>query len=275
MQSNKETNRRREELDLTEARQYAVQLALGAGGILRDFLVQGVAHEQKEGLDFTTVADKKVEEFLRDNLISRFPQTRFLGEETAEDDYLKLKDAENLWIVDPLDGTINFSRGHQNFAISIGLVSFGLPRLGVIHIPMRDEIYWAQENLPGAWLNSQPIEVSETDSFAKVLVALDWPYANMKHREEVLRWAHCFAPHVLQIKSSGSAVSDLAQVAAGKIDAYVQLGTKPWDTAAGSLLVQKAGGVVTTPAGEEWNVFNHRIMATNRVLHEQILSLIR
>ena len=263
------------EINLTEAREQTIILAVKAGDKLRNFFYGEFTQTQKSGVDFTTQADKEADRFISEELLRLFPQSKVLSEEAVEGDYSSLKYEENLWVVDPQDGTINFSRGHENFAVSIALGRLGVSRLGIIHMPLRRETYWAQEDLPGAFrvLTNEPIRVSNTKSLREVLVAIDWPY-DLEQRQEVLRWAACFAPYVRQIKSTGSAVCDLAMVAAGKIDIYVQLGTKPWDTAAGRLLVKKAGGEVTTPEGEECDMFNNRILATNGVLHKTALELI-
>lgn len=273
-----EIDRKENDFDLNEARRVAIKAALKAGYILRKHFggsFTQTGEEIMQGFDLSTQADTESDELIRKELIRQFPQSEILSEEVPPENYGQFVDAENLWIVDPLDGTINFSRGHKNFAISIALVSRSVPKLAVIYLPMGGEIYWAQANEEKAYLNDMPIRVSRVSEFNKALVAIDWPYTNLNYRDEVLRWARCFAPYVLQPRSTGSAVSDLASLAAGKIDAYVQLGTKPWDTAAGSLLVQKAGGMVTTPDGGEWNPFNHMILATNGILHEPIASLIR
>lgn len=268
----------RSELDLTEARKVAVETALKAGYVLRESFAGNFTQESTktpEGLDLTTDADTKSDQIIRRSLTSSFPQSEVLSEEVPPEEYSQFADTENLWIVDPLDGTINFSRGDPNFAISIAFVSRSVTRLAVIHVPMRGETYWAQADLPGVYLNGMLREVSKVNEFSKASIAIDWPYTNIKVRDEVIRWATCFAPHVLQPKSRGSAVIDLATLAAGNIDAYVQLGIKPWDIAAGALLVQKGGGTVTTPEGEPHSPFHDRILATNGILHERILNMIR
>lgn len=266
------------EFDLTEARQVAIKTALEAGYVLKELFTGSfmqVHKETVEGLDLTTDADTKSDQIIRLRLASNFPQSQVLSEEVPPEEYSQFADTENLWIVDPLDGTVNFSRRDPNFAISIALVSHSVTKLAVIHVPMRQEIYWAQAGLPNVYLNDYPREVSRVSEFSKASIAIDWPYTNIKIRDKVLHWAACFAPYVLQPKSRGSAVIDLATLAVGNIDAYVQAGIKPWDVAAGALLVQKGGGMVTTPEGEPYSPFHDRILATNGVLHQSVLDLIR
>ncbi len=262
------------EIDVDEAREYTLGAVLEAGYMLRDhFKKVGGRTLRRGAVTLTMEADEAADIFLKSRLKKKYPESQFLSEETAAHGYSKLVDSDYLWIVDSLDGRINFSRGHENFAISVALVKDKMTQLGVIYAPIRGDSYWATVESEGVFLNNNVVSVSEINQFKNSLIALDWPY-NLRQRETVLRWASAFAPRVRQIKSTGSAVLDLALVAAGKIDAYVQLGTKPWDTAAGALLVEKAKGRVTTPEGENWDPFNHRILATNSILHDPILDLI-
>ncbi len=261
-------------LDLEESRKFLVGLLPQAGEILKaHFINRDFTQRRKEGVDFTTQADEEVDAFLRENIQKRFPNTSFLTEETAPDDYSSLRDVDNLWVIDPLDGTINFSRRHPNFGISVGLVDKGIPKLGVVQIPMTGDIYWAQTDLENAFLNGEPIHASQTDDLGESVAACDWAWG-LEKRLNVVRWLGSISTHVRQIKSMGSAVADLASLAAGKIDVYIHSGLKPWDVAASALLIKKAGGRITTPTGGDWDVFQPDILASNGILHERILDLI-
>lgn len=270
----KQSNDTENKINLVEAREYLTELMPRAGEILnRYFVNRNFSSRKKEGVDFTTQADEEVDAFLRKNIIQRYPRTNFLTEETAPADYSSLKDTENLWVIDPLDGTINFSRKHPHFAISIALVEKGKPQLGVVYIPMTKDLYWARADQKDAYLNGEPIAVSSTDDLGESVVACDWAW-DLEKRFNVVRWLGKISTHVRQIKSMGSAVADLAALASGKIDAYMHSGLKPWDAAASALLIEKAGGKITTPAGKPWNVFNPEMLASNRVLHDNFLTLI-
>lgn len=261
--------------NLTEAREYVAKLAVEAGERLRQFFTSGdFSSTQKEGLDFTTQADTEVDAFLRAGILKQFPNAQLLTEETAPSDYQSLKDVDNLWIIDPLDGTINFSRKDPNFAISVALVNRGNSRLSVVHIPMTGDTYWAQEDQEGAFLNGEPIHVSPTQNLREALVATDWGWVP-EGRKKVVKWLGDLSPHVRQVKCLGSAVADLAKVAEGRIDAYLNSGLKPWDMAASSLLIQKAGGTVTTPESRKLDIFNYDILASNGLLHQKVLELIK
>lgn len=261
-------------VDLTEAREYLTELTPQAGEILKKhFNAGGYSTRQKEGVDFTTQADEEVDVFLREHIAERFPHTRFLTEETAPEDYSSLRGADNLWVIDPLDGTINFSRKHPNFAISVALVDRGVSQLGVVHVPMTGDTYWAQTDINEAHLNGSPIHVSQTEDLREVVLACDWAWG-LEKRLNVVKWLGNISTHIRQVKSMGSAVADLASLANGRVDAYIHSGLKPWDVSASALLIEKAGGKITTPTGDKWDVFQPDILATNGVLHEPILRLV-
>lgn len=260
--------------NLTEARKYLIDLVLQASEILKKYFASGqYSSRRKQGVDFTTQADEEVDVFLRENIAKKYPQTNFLTEETAPDDYSSLKEADNLWVIDPLDGTINFSRKHPNFAISIGLVDKAVPKLGVVYVPMINNLYWAQADQEGAFLNRERINVSATDDLGESILACDWAW-NLEKRLNIVKWLGNVSTHVRQIKSMGSAVADLASLANGRIDAYIHSGLKPWDVAASALLIEKSGGKITTPKGETWDVFHPDILASNGILHQKILDLV-
>jgi myo-inositol-1(or 4)-monophosphatase len=262
-------------INTTEARTFLLELMPQAGKILKDYFTsRNFTHTSKGGFDFMTQADAEADAFILKKLKAHFPRANFLTEESAPKDYSHLYEVENLWIVDPLDGTINFSRGTPHFAISIGLVHAGKPTLGVIYMPMTGEIYWAEKDDPIAYHYAEPIHVSKVDDLGESVIACDWAWG-LEKRKNVVRWLGQISPNVRQIKSMGSAVADLAQLAAGRIDGYIHSGLKPWDVAAAALLVEKAGGKITTPEGKEWNVFQPDILATNTLLHAKILRLIK
>lgn len=262
------------EINQGEAKIYLTEVVTQAGKMLREYFIsRDFTSRHKKGVDFTTQADEEVDVFLQKAIKRQYPQTNFLTEETAPDDYSSLREADGLWVIDPLDGTVNFSRKHPHFAISIGLVDKGMPKLGLVYIPMTNDLYWAQADQEGALLNGKPIRVSETADLKEAVLACDWAW-NLEKRLNVVSWLGKIVTHVRQIKCMGSAVSDLASLAEGRIDAYLHSGLKPWDVAASALFIEKAGGKITTPQGGTWNVFHPDMLASNGILHEKILNLI-
>ncbi len=275
MNKSKLNNGKAGSIDLTDAKLYIIELLHQAGAILmNNFKNSNLESFGKGDLDIVTKADLTVDQFLRKAVLARYPHTLLLTEETAPQDYSEFKNLENLWVIDPLDGTVNYSRGHPNFAVSAAMVSKGVSKVGIVYVPATKETYWAQEDVEQPFLNDKPICVSKVDNLKESSFVCDW-VTNVKEREVMIHWLGEIAPHVRQIKSMGSAVSDIASLADGRIDAYLNPGLKPWDLAAASLIVQKAGGVITTPEGEAWDIFNPRAVITNGILHDRILNIIK
>ena len=138
---------------------------------------------------------------------------------------------------------------------------------------MTGDTYWAQANNSSAFVNEILLHVSATADLREVVLACDWSWS-LEKRLNVVKWLGKVSTHIRQVKSMGSMVADLASLARGGIDVYFNSGQKPWDVAAVALLIEKAGGIVTTPAGAKWDVFQPDILATNGILHERILNLI-
>ena len=261
-------------IDLAPAHEFLLELLPRAGEVLKGYFLSGnFTSTGKKGLDFKTQADDAVDVLLRQNISAKYPDIPILSEETASDDYFLLKNSEYLWVIDPLDGTTNFSRGNPRFAISVALVARGLPKLGVIHLPVSGDIYYVQAGSGPALLNGKKIGVSSTKKLREAVLACDWSWDTEK-RLELVRWLGSLAGCVRQIKSMGCAVADLASLARGEIDAYLHSGLKPWDVAAAALLIQEAGGKVTTSTGGAWDVFQPDLLAANSVLHNIICEVL-
>lgn len=261
-------------MELNSIKENLISVILEAGEILKKYFYSNdLVSYQKEGVDFTTEADREVDSFLIKKLKEIYPQIEFLTEETAPNDYVLFKNKDNLWVIDPLDGTTNFSRKNSNFAISIALASKGQPLLGVVYLPISDKLYSAQIDEDGAFLNKKPISVSSISKLKEATIACDWSW-DLEKRKDVVKWLNNINASFRQIKSLGSASSDLASLAEGKIDAYIHSGVKPWDVAAVVLIIEKAGGVITDAKGNKWNIFNPEIIATNKIIHGEVIKLI-
>lgn len=257
---------------VSEAQEFIRELVDEAGKIAqRYFESRSFTVHQKEGTDFATQADIEVEAFLIQEIKEKYPDTQFLAEETAPEEYSSMREVSGLWIIDPIDGTWNFARGHPNFAISVALVNKGQSILGVVHQPAFGKTYWAQADKEGAYLNGEPIHVSTTDLKHAVLASeISWGPV-----EENARVLGQLALRVKQVKIMGSGVSDQVSVAEGIIDAYLHTEPFPWDIAATGLIVEKAGGKVTDRAGKPWHVFQRGVLASNGLLHDEILDLLK
>lgn len=267
------------EVDLVEAEQFLQELLPRAGERLRiHFEKRDFTQTQKEGVDFTTEADVEIDEFLRESIRAKYQDHDFLTEETAPDlsdeiDISELKEVQNLWVIDPLDGTINFSRGIGHFAISVALLQRGETVLGAIYAPVEDKFYFASKDKDGAYLNGRQVHVSKTKDLREVVLGCDWGW-DLKKRSNIVEWLDKVADQVRQVASRGSAVADLASLAEGRIDVYFHSGLKPWDTAAAMLIIQKAGGQVSNVDGSDYSPFDKEILATNGKLHRKIKDLL-
>lgn len=255
----------------TEAKIFLTDIIKEAGEMLKRYHANGFATKSKGGFDIVTEADEAVDAFLQQKIREKYPDTQLLTEETAPKDYWTLQDVENLWVIDPLDGTLNFARGHRHFAISIAFVQRGHTEFGMVYIPFADQLYWAARDQDKALLNDQPISVSLTTELAQSLVAGAWPW-EVDRRDLLSGWIQRLAKHTKQTVIFGCAVGDLASIADGRLDAYFSSGLKPWDMAATSLLIEKAGGRITHPDGSEWHVFQPGILASNGLIHEQLVA---
>ena len=202
-------------IDLASAKTYLLEIIPMAGEILRTYFRSGkFTTHAKQGVDFATQADDEIDAFLRKKIEEKYPNSQFLTEETAPKDYSNLKDSTDLWVIDPIDGTANFARGDPNFAISVALVSRGVPRLGVVYLPVSQDVYIAQDDMPHATLNNTPIHVSRINNLGEATVACDWSW-NMEKREQMVGLLGKFHKEVRQIKCMGSAAADIAKLAKG------------------------------------------------------------
>lgn len=219
--------------------------------------------------DLVTQADKLAEAKIIEVISSVFPEHSFLAEESGA----ATRDSEYLWVVDPIDGTVNYAHRFPQFCCSIGLYFKGEPLLGVVLDPCRDELFTAMRG-HGAFLNGKKISVSRIDSLTKALLATGFPALRDELLRRNLEYFKLFLGKCQAIRRPGSAALDLCYVACGRIDGFWELGLSPWDTAAGALMVQEAGGVVTNLDNEHFDFNIKGIIATNGLLHAPIKEVL-
>jgi myo-inositol-1(or 4)-monophosphatase len=250
-------------------------IAREAGARLREFYAQGVATEYKGDVDLVTVADRTVEKLIRERLAEAFPEHGIYGEEGTRDRL----EGEFRWYVDPLDGTTNFAHGFPHFCVSMGLErrpvglmpdEDGTLVAAVIYDPLLDELFPAELGR-GAWLNGRPLRVSRTPELCEALVATGFP-SHKRHDSPNIHFYQEFTLRSHGVRRAGSAALDLAYVAAGRFEAFWEFNLNPWDTAAGLLLVEEAGGRITNFSGGPWRLDSREILASNRLIHEELLS---
>ena len=226
----------------------AVRAARNAGEIIVRSMnrLESLQITSKGRNDFVTEIDKAAENEIIAHIRKHYPKHSFLAEESGE---IPGSDRDTVWIIDPLDGTTNFLHGFPVFSVSIACQHRGKLEHAVIYDPMRQEIFTASRG-GGAHLDNHRIRVSKQRGLDGALVATGFPYrANMQHIDAYLGMMRAVMEQTAGIRRPGSAALDLAYVAAGRVDAFWEIGLKPWDTAAGTLLIQEAGGRIGTLTG--------------------------
>jgi myo-inositol-1(or 4)-monophosphatase len=248
----------------------AVQVARRAGELLRSHFGRVREVEHKGDVDLVTIADREAESMILGALRAAFPHHRVVAEESGAhpgtDDFV--------WYVDPLDGTTNFVHGLPHFAVSIALVAEGSLLAAAVHDPMRDETFHARRD-GGAFLNGTPIAVSQADRLEAALLATGFPYDRRRSAVELVPVFQRVLTRCQGIRRAGAAALDLAYVASGRLDGYWEALLQPWDTAAGSLLVAEAGGMVTAYDGSRPPVAYRDIVATNGRIHDELRAAIQ
>ncbi|MGO9777546.1 MAG: inositol monophosphatase family protein [Terracidiphilus sp.] len=253
----------------------ASAIAREAGAVLRRFFSEGVATEYKGDVDLVTVADRTSEKLIRARLAAAFPEHGIYGEEGTRDRL----EGEFRWYVDPLDGTTNFAHGFPQFCVSLGLEQRaaglaldedGILVAAVIYDPLRDELF-AAERGRGALLNGKPMRVSRTAELAEALTATGFP-SHKRHQNPNIHFYQEFTLRSHGVRRAGSAALDLAYVAAGRLDGFWEFNLNPWDTAAGILLVEEAGGQVTDFSGRHFKLDSREILASNGLIHAELLG---
>lgn len=253
----------------------AAAIAYEAGACLKEFFSQGVETEYKGDVDLVTVADRRSEALIRERLAKVFPECGIYGEEGTRERL----ESEYRWYVDPLDGTTNFAHGFPQFCVSMGLEhrpagtapgADGKLVAAVIYDPNREELYTAERGR-GARLNGRPIQVSRTAELAEALVATGFP-SHKRHASPNIHFYQEFTLRSHGVRRAGSAALDLAYVACGRFDAFWEFNLNPWDTAAGLLLVEEAGGRTTDFSGGSYRLDSREVLASNGQIHEELLG---
>lgn len=246
--------------------------ALAAGGRVTRRYAEGrfaVAH--KGAVDIVTTADRAAERAILKTLRTAFPDHGFLMEESGE----RRSASDFRWVIDPLDGTVNFAHGMPISCVSIGLEQRGRVILGGVLDPYRDELFLAVRGR-GATLNGRRLRVSSTDRLIEALLVTGFPYDRQRKAAFYLSFVERFMKRTQGLRRLGAAALDLSYVAAGRFDGYWEFNLKPWDAAAGLLLVEEAGGRVTNFKGRPYDLADTtQTLATNGRLHTAMLRQLR
>jgi len=241
------------------------ELAREAGALLMSCFGK-VSIEYKGEVDLVTEADRASEKLIVERIRKQWPEHDLVGEEGSR----RETGSDFRWYVDPLDGTTNFAHGYPVFCVSLALEYKARRIAGVVYDPTRDEMF-AAENGGGARVNGRPIHVSRTARLAEGLVATGFP-SHKRHQNPNIHFYHQITLRSHGVRRAGSAALDLCYVSCGRFDAFWEFSLNPWDTAAGVLLVEEAGGKVTTFSNSPFAIDSREVLASNGLLHEEMLK---
>jgi len=248
----------------------AIEIAREAGKFIKDKLHTAHTINYKGDINLVTEVDKISEEIITSKIRTLFPDHDILAEEFTDIN----SGSDFRWIIDPLDGTTNYAHGFPFFCVSLALERLNTMIIGIVYDPILDEMYVAEKG-KGAYLNEREIHVSNTHSIIKSLLATGFPYDIQVNTDNNLNYFNEMILRAQAIRRAGSASLDLAYVAAGRFDGFWELKLNPWDIAAGWLLVEEAGGLVTDIAGNNYYLESSSILASNGGIHKEMIDVLK
>lgn len=246
----------------------AIEVVTAAGAIQRARFGSAFRVDKKGTIDLVTEVDVEVERAARALLGARFPDHDIMAEELGGG----ASGASHRWVFDPLDGTTNFAHGIPIFCSSLALEIDGEAVVGAVFDPMRQELFTAERGV-GAWLNGARLAVSSADRLLDAVLVTGFPYDVHSTLDDVIGLFAAYVGQARAIRRLGSAAIDLCWVAAGRMDGFWERGLQPWDTRAGALLVEEAGGRVSGLDGAAWNPAGRHLLASNGRLHDEMLGV--
>ena len=242
-----------------------------AGAMMMERVDDDFRVDKKGTIDLVTEVDLAVERMFRAAVADRFPADEVLAEEMGGRDSVP---EGACWVFDPIDGTTNFAHGIPIFCASLALEVGGVAQVGAVYDPTRDELFTAVRG-GGAFLNGRPLRVSTSAAIGDAVLATGFPYNVHDRVEEVVSLFGAFVGRARAVRRLGAAAIDLCYVAAGRMDAFWESDLKPWDIAAGCLILTEAGGQVSGLAGQPYTSRGRGLMATNGLLHEPMVAIVR
>lgn len=241
-------------------------IAREAGSLLMEQFHRRVKIEYKGGADLVTIADRQSEALILERIRRDFPNHDVMGEEGTRIE----TGSDYKWYVDPLDGTTNFAHSYPVFCVSLAVEHRGERVAGAVYDPTRDEMFVAEKGR-GARLNGAAIQVSSTATLSECLVATGFP-SQKRHKNPNIYFYHHLTLHSHGVRRAGSAALDLCNVASGRFDGFWEFNLNPWDTAAGVLIVEEAGGRVTNFSGGPFEIASRETLASNARVHGELLA---
>jgi myo-inositol-1(or 4)-monophosphatase len=248
-----------------------VEATREAGKIIEHYFNGTFEVGNKEGINnLVTEVDTRVEKRVVEIIKEHYPSHSIISEEMGE----FLQDSPYQWIIDPIDGTVNFAHGIPICCVSIALSYNNELQLGAVYNPMMNEFFFAERG-KGAFLNDRPIKVSDKSDFRRACMVTGFPYKWPEAKEHPIKVFERFVLEGLPVRRLGSAAIDLCWVACGRFDGFWEYNLSSWDVAAGYLIVEEAGGRITNFEGQPYSVFDKETLATNGLIHEEMLRLIK
>ena len=251
---------------------FAIETARSAGHLLLEKYGRITTVTKKGDYNLVTEADLASEKLIIERVKSHYPRHTILAEESG-DTVVVDGDSKWKWIVDPLDGPTNFAHGYPCFCVTMALEHQDELVIGVTYDPTRNELFTAEKG-QGASLNFKPIRVSSTERMSESLLVTGFPY-DFKDRHDFARHLTAFLLGARGVRRDGSAAIDMAYVACGRFDGFWEEGLNPWDVAAGVLMIREAGGMVTNYNGSQLSIYKPPICASNGIIHEEMLAVLR
>ena len=247
----------------------AIDLARAAGEVINHYASRDKLVEFKSRANLVTVADKKSEELIIGGILSRYPSHSILAEESGATQ----PGAAVQWIIDPLDGTTNFAHGYPFYCVSIGVEENGEAVCGVVYDPVRDELFSAARGA-GAYCNGERIQVSAVEALSHALLITGFPYSFRERLDTVMHQFREFMVASQAVRRGGAAALDLCYVAAGRLDGFWELFLQPWDTAAGRIILEEAGGRITDFKGGLFSISMKEMLASNGKIHDEMIAIL-
>jgi len=263
--------------ELEKDLEMAMPVVRQAGKIIQKYIHQNKNIQHKGQIDLVTQADLDSEKYITEQLSELFPNDGIIAEEGFQHSGTSNYD----WIIDPLDGTTSFSHNYPSFAVSVALVKqaknnqeFSEPILGMVYAPFFDEFFYAYKN-GGAYLNKTKINVSEIKDIRQSLLGTGFPYNRRDIMDELMQRLSLILHNVQDVRRTGSAALDLCYTACGRLEGYFEIGLKPWDVAAGIVIVEEAKGKVSKWNNTHFDINYPEIVVSNKLIHKDLLSLLR
>lgn len=248
---------------------FAIQIAREAGGVLKHYMSREKQVELKGRANLVTVADKESEALLIRRIHEKYPDHAILAEESGASGA-----GEAQWIIDPLDGTTNFAHQYPFFCVSIGFERNGEVLCGAVYDPYREELFSGARGL-GSYLNGERLRVSDCGKLGNGLLTTGFPYGVREKIKIAMSQFEAFIIESQAVRRGGSAALDLCYTAMGRCDGFWEMDLHPWDTAAGVVILEEAGGRVTDFGGNKFSIYGKEVLASNGKIHEEMRTVLR